>query len=73
MLGAQGTRCKSGTLSRRNRSNGYVLNQPTNLVGPKAAKFKSQDQAKLLLTTSNTSLDNCPEARIRSSSPFIKA
>jgi hypothetical protein len=24
------TRCKSGTHSRRYRSNGYVLNQPTN-------------------------------------------
>ncbi|PBJ17768.1 hypothetical protein BSF44_54540 [Pseudomonas sp. ACN8] len=67
------SRRKGETISRRYRSNGYVLNQPTNLVGPKAAKFKSQDQAKLLLTTSNTSLDNCPEARIRSSSPFIKA
>ncbi|RBC04426.1 hypothetical protein C3E97_003195 [Pseudomonas sp. MWU12-2115] len=29
--------------------------------------------ARLLLTTSYTSLDNCPEARIRSSSAFINA
>src|SRR5207253_41720 len=30
-------------------------------------------QARLLLTTSKTSLDSSPEARMRSSSPFINA
>jgi len=34
----KGTRRKGETISRRYRSNGYVLNQPISLVGPEAAK-----------------------------------
>jgi hypothetical protein len=34
----KGTRRKGETISRRYRSNGYVLNQPGSLVGPEAAK-----------------------------------
>jgi hypothetical protein len=39
---AKGTRRKGETASRRYRSNGYVLNQPTTLVGPKAAKVNNR-------------------------------
>jgi len=38
---------------------------------PQTSSLKPQ--AKLLLTTSYTSLDSCPEAKIRSSSAFISA
>ncbi len=67
------SRRKGETISGRYRSNGYTQKTTQNLVDPKAAKVKIQHQAKLLLTTSNTSLDNCPEFKIRSSSPFINA
>jgi hypothetical protein len=39
---AKGTRRKGETASRRYRRNGYVLNQPMTLVGPKAAKVNSR-------------------------------
>jgi hypothetical protein len=67
----KGTRCKSETISSRYRSNGYVLIQKKQVgyqavfagkpssyrvrVNPAEAK---QNQARLLLTTSNTSLDS---------------
>ena len=68
----KGTRRKGETISRRYRNNGYVPNQPRTWSAQRPPS-QQQNQAKLLLTTSNTSLDNCPEARIRSSSPFINA
>ncbi len=39
---AKGTRRKGETISRRYLKNGYVLNQPKTLVGPKAAKVNSR-------------------------------
>ncbi|WP_238543215.1 hypothetical protein, partial [Pseudomonas sp. GM78] len=36
----KGTRRKGETISRRYRSNGYVLKPPKNLVGYQAAKVK---------------------------------
>ncbi len=51
-----------------------ICTQSTHNPGrPEGRQGHEQTQTKLLLTTSNTSLDNCPEARIRSNSPFIKA
>ncbi|CAI8960486.1 transposase [Pseudomonas sp. IT-P4] len=38
----KGTRRKGETASRRYRRNGYVLNQPMTLVGPKAAKVTNR-------------------------------
>ncbi len=82
----KGTRCKSETASDRDRRNGYVHHQksrsairPPSRASPLpqgsewTLREQGQTQARLLLTTSYTSLDSCPEARIRSSSPFINA
>ena len=39
------TRCKSGTLSSRYRSNGYVLDQPTNPKNPSPNKRPRTSEA----------------------------
>ena len=68
---AKGSRCKSETISSRYRSNGYVHQKnPGRLSGRhreqaqllqdsgEPLQERTQSQARLLLTTSNTSLDN---------------